>query len=596
MGIRSVTSANTSEENKPFSDADLRPHPRLIMTPQRLAALQQGSSRHLKARIRELADAMLDQPVAERVMEGRRLLTVSRAVLDRCSILGLAHLLWGGPYAARVRDELAAVAAFRDWNPAHFLDTAEMAAAVAIGLDWCWDALTPDERAGAESALLRHALGPVADTDGWWQTHHNNWNQVCYGGLVMAALAIAPQHSAVVHHWLTAARHGIEPGLRVYAPEGVYLEGPTYWEYGTMYSVLLADSLKTAIAADWGVAHAAGFLASAHFAQACTAPSGFPFCYGDSWHRTLLLAPLPWMFTQLGDSQGCAWAQTHLARFQSGARFLAYAALWSAETAAQQADAEAPNKLTWIGHGLVEVASLRSAWTADAWWIGLKAGHLQVSHGHLDAGSIELEAGGVRWFTDLGPEPDIYNRLDGWTTEQQAHRWTYLRTHNRGHNLIQIGHGAQRVAGHNPIRGGAGWAVATLSAAYADVANTVQRGVALFENGILIQDEIDGLRDKAVSWQVYTHVDITCHGDRAILRHAGRSLTVRVVEPHGAVFSIASAQPETEVEEQNHLYRRLVVEVPIHDSAIRVRVFCGEGHVPPLQRLDDWHSEPPKNL
>ena len=597
----------------PFNPLDLRPHPRLIVAPQRLARLQRGSATHLTSRIRELADAMLEQPVVERVMDGRRLLTVARSVLDRCSILGLAHLLWGGPYAARVRDELAAVAAFSDWNPAHFLDTAEMAAAVAIGLDWCWDALTPDERAGAASAIVRHALGPVAQADGWWQTHHNNWNQVCYGGLVMAALTVAPEHPTVVEKWLSEARNGIEPGLRVYGPEGVYLEGPTYWEYGTTYSVLMADALKTAMNADWGVAHAAGFLASAGFAQACTAPSGLPFCYGDSWHRPLLLAPLPWMFSQLGDAESLAWAQAHLARFKSEARFLAFATLWSADVVEAQAipsqavhpqavhpqaGARSHDNLTWVGHGLVEVASLRSAWTPDAWWIGLKAGHLQVSHGHLDAGSIELEAFGVRWFTDLGAEAEIYNRLDGWTTEQQAHRWNYLRTHNHGHNVLQIGHGAQQVAGHNPIKSGAGWAVANLSAAYADVADTVHRGVALFENGILIQDEIFGLREKAVHWQIFTQAEITCHGDSATLRHAGQSLTVRIVEPVGAIFSTASALPNSAIEDQNHLYRRLVVELrsaelqaaelPIQETTLRVRIFCGDGQLPPAQRLATW--------
>ena len=603
MGLCQVIETISPAGTQPFKAGDLRPHPRLIITPQRLAGLQRGSAPHLTSRIRELADAMLEQPVVERVMEGRRLLTVARSVLDRCSILGLAHLLWGGPYAARVREELAAVAAFSDWNPAHFLDTAEMAAAVAIGLDWCWDALTPDERAGAASAIVRHALGPVAQADGWWQTHQNNWNQVCYGGLVIAALTVAPEHPTIVEKWLSEARNGIEPGLRVYDPEGVYLEGPTYWEYGTTYSVLMADALNTAINADWGVAHAAGFLASAGFAQACTAPSGLPFCYGDSWHRPLLLAPLPWMFSQLGDAERLAWAQAHLARFKSGPRFLAFATLWSADVVKAPADpaqtvhskagAKAQDTLTWVGHGLVEVASLRSAWTPDAWWIGLKAGHLQVSHGHLDAGSIELEAFGVRWFTDLGAEAEIYNRLDGWTTEQQAHRWNYLRTHNRGHNVLQIGHGEQQVAGHNPIKSGAGWAVANLSAAYADVADTVHRGVALFENGILIQDEISGLKEKSVRWQVFTTAEVTCHGSTATLQLGGQSLTIRILEPEGAVFSTDSAQPESAVEDQNHGFRRLVVEVPLsksplQENTVSVRIFCGDGQLPPAQRLVTW--------
>ena len=62
------------------------------------------------------------------------MLKTARKMLKRASVLGLAWHLWGDDrYAARGRAELLAVAAFEDWNPHHFLDTAEMAAAVSIG-------------------------------------------------------------------------------------------------------------------------------------------------------------------------------------------------------------------------------------------------------------------------------------------------------------------------------------------------------------------------------------------------------------------------------------------------------------------------------
>ncbi|MEZ5136339.1 MAG: hypothetical protein R2699_15110 [Acidimicrobiales bacterium] len=51
--------------------------------------------------------------------------------------LGLVWLVEGDPaYAARGWAELEALIAFPDWNPIHFLDTAEMTHAVAVGYDW----------------------------------------------------------------------------------------------------------------------------------------------------------------------------------------------------------------------------------------------------------------------------------------------------------------------------------------------------------------------------------------------------------------------------------------------------------------------------
>ncbi len=562
-------------------------HPRLLITPERLAALADPAAKPLTDRLRVLADGMLGQPPAERVLDGRRLLTVSRLVLDRCSVLGLAHQLWGGPYAERVRVELAAVSAFSDWHPVHFLDTAEMAAAVALGLDWCWDALPEADRTQAIDALDRLAFAPALAEKHWWKSRDNNWNQVCFGGLVMAALAIHPSHGSSAQRIIAEARTGIAAGLHAYAPEGVYPEGPTYWEYGTTYSVLMADALHTAAGEDWGLAAAPGFLASVRFAQVCTAPSGLPFCYGDAWHGRMPLAPAVWMAARLGDDAVVGWARAHLAGSISRTRFLPFAMLWASD--GQSAPAATPT--VWCGHGPVEVASLRSAWRPRALWAGLKAGALRVNHGHLDAGSIELELDGVRWFTDLGAEPDIYARTDGWGTDQESHRWDYLRTSNAGHNLVMVGGRRQCVDGHNPIRVSGSAAVADLSTAYADCTRSASRGIALLgEAALLIQDEFTGLPAESLFWQVFTGAHIQTAGAEATLVQDGCRLTVRVLEPAGAVFRERSATPPTAAEEQNVGFRRLVLELPAVAGDRRIRVLCSRGPVeaPPPRPLSAW--------
>src|SRR5574337_466015 len=89
-----------------------------------------------------------------------------------------------------------AVSAFPDWNPSHFLDVAEMSHAVAIGYDWLYDFLSAADRAIVRKALVTHGLRPSLELyraqKGWVAVSHN-WNEVCNGGMVLAALAIADE-------------------------------------------------------------------------------------------------------------------------------------------------------------------------------------------------------------------------------------------------------------------------------------------------------------------------------------------------------------------------------------------------------------------
>ena len=93
---------------------------------------------------------------------GPRLLAQSRHCLDRIYTLALLYRLDGKPqYLERAIRELRAAADFKDWNPSHFLDTAEMTHAFAIGYDWLYPALSPEERAWMRAALIEKGLNPA---------------------------------------------------------------------------------------------------------------------------------------------------------------------------------------------------------------------------------------------------------------------------------------------------------------------------------------------------------------------------------------------------------------------------------------------------
>ena len=168
------------------------------------------------------ADSYLSAPPLTYKLIGPRLLRVSVECVTRMYTLGLAWRLTGqNSYADKAIENLLAVCNFKDWNPSHFLDTAEMSHAVAIGYDWFFHYLDPEARNKIRLGLIKHGLQQgvaayqINEETGdqkyipeakkrppnWWATAEMNWNQVCNGGLLIGALAVAetdPEYAEII--------------------------------------------------------------------------------------------------------------------------------------------------------------------------------------------------------------------------------------------------------------------------------------------------------------------------------------------------------------------------------------------------------------
>ena len=143
-------------------------HPRLLIDGETVARVRKlveadpvaaAAYRQVKAE----ADKVLGQPASKyEIPDGRRLLRVSRRVKERVRTLAFIFLAEGGrKYVDRAWAELEAAAKFKDWNPAHFLDTAEMTHALALGYDWLHEQWTPDQRRTLREAIVRLGLRPA---------------------------------------------------------------------------------------------------------------------------------------------------------------------------------------------------------------------------------------------------------------------------------------------------------------------------------------------------------------------------------------------------------------------------------------------------
>lgn len=282
-----------------------RGHPRLLATAadftalrSRVAADEQLIRWH--AALTSQATALLTAPASKyEIPDGLRLLATSRRVLDRVQTLGL---LWQLDHDRRWADrawrELKAAAAFKDWNPRHFLDTAEMTHAFAIGYDWLYDAWNDAQRRTLQAAIVKHGFTPalaVYAKGGWWVKTRNNWNQVCNGGLGIGALALAEVEPALAARVLHTGLNSVQTAMGEFAPDGACIEGPGYWHYATRYQIALLAALQSALGTDFDLATLPGVAQTGWFPLHITSPIGQTFNYADGGSGKIYAPQLFWL-------------------------------------------------------------------------------------------------------------------------------------------------------------------------------------------------------------------------------------------------------------------------------------------------------------
>jgi hypothetical protein len=546
---------------------ELPPHPRLLAHETDWARLKVrlANERDLAAYHEALiAEARQLLPLApvERIMTGHRLLAVSRELLRRVTLWGYAWRTTGEEtFARRAEQEMLAAAHFADWNPSHFLDVGEATAALALGYDWLHEVLTPDARAAIRTAIvekgLRPGLDPAADHNAWHQAEHN-WSQVGFGGLTLGALAVGDELPVEAGQLLELARAGIKHGLKPYAPDGVYPEGPMYWGYGTTFQVLMIAALETALGTDWGLRSAPGFLASGGGYLQTIGPTGLAFNFSDGIERLGFQPPLFWFARVTADpglllfERGRLTTPDDRAAVARQNRFATLVALWWPDRGMDAAEPRLP--LHWHGRGKNPLVVFRESWSdSRSAYLAAKAGAAEINHGHMDAGSFVYEVDGVRWAVDLGLQP--YESLESkginlFDPTQDSDRWAVYRLNNHSHNTLTFDGQLHRVAGHASVErffaeADRRFAILDLSPVFAGQVGQVRRGFQLQpDRGFIVQDEIVGLTaGQTIRWQMATRAEAALHGSTATLTQDGRTLTVRVLAPAGARFTVVPADP-----------------------------------------------------
>jgi hypothetical protein len=436
-------------------------HPRLILTPELEYTLwdRLDSGDSLVAGGMQLlmrhAESMLELEPLVRQQRGRRLLGVSREAIRRLTTLALAHRFErDGRYLSKLEEELRAVCSFSDWNPSHFLDVAEMAAGVALALDWAGEWLAPEVKEQAQFALVNKALKPglASSSHNWWITTDNNWNLVCHGGLSLAALTVYEKEPELASAILHQAVEHIPLALAPYAPEGIYPEGASYWFYATTYLCTVISAYESALGTDFGFLSAPGVQESAVFSQVLAGPSGDYFNFFDSglggFHSLTHFGLLAWFAHRSGGSFDWSSYGVELEAALSdstsltGPRFFPAHLLYLA-TLERGNQEEYSWPEAWSAGGNEPLVIMRDRLNRkEAFFVAAKGGRAADNHGNMDAGSFVFEVNGVRWSVDPGNQD--YHTLEQilggalWNTAQDSPRWSLLTKHSAGHSTLTV--------------------------------------------------------------------------------------------------------------------------------------------------------------
>ena len=564
-----------------FAPAEMA-HPRLILRSGDFDALhrlveQDSVAQRMHKYIVTRADKLSTLPPSIRKMTGKRLLGVSRDVLERVSMWSyLYHFTGKIEYAQYAEREMLAAAAFTDWNPSHFLDVGEMTAALALGYDWLYDVLPEASRATIAEAIAEKGLKAAELSKYWWYTGVNNWNSVCNAGLIMGAIAIADRYPELAQRHIAKSIKSNHLAMPSYGPEGVYPEGYGYWDYGTWFQVLLIESLRSAGCDTEGLEKYPGFLESARFMDYMQSFNRKVYNFSDDGAAYDMSNPLLyWFAAETGDmtllyNERIITSSTKHLRIGSR-RLLAVAMLFMTRCDISKV-APSPNRC-WAGQGAQPIFICRD----KDFYLGAKGGSPSLPHAHMDAGSFVYEWGGVRWALELGSQN--YHSLekvgvDLWNMKQASQRWEVFRLALDSHNTLMVNGKRLRVNGSAPMtatytapnRSGATFDLSTL---YFDLERAVRTITVDGKGKLTVVDDMKaGVKACDVRWTICTPATPNIISDNEIeLTLNGRKVLLRAATPKGQVKAfVLPNTPQRSFDVENKGTQRVGFEMRLAGS------------------------------
>ncbi|MGL4684482.1 MAG: heparinase II/III domain-containing protein [Hafnia alvei] len=548
-------------------------HPRLLAKASDFDSIKQkmNTNQDMKLLVSEIirrADESLKKETITFHLTGNdaspSLLDTSRKAIDIILNNAFAwHITHDNKYAKKAIDTMLAIAEFPDWNAkSRYLDAGEMMFAQAIGYDWLYAKLDPEQEQTIRDSLLTDGINwgmkayqdndPQASSLGfpWWAT---NWNEVCNGGTLAAILATAefwPEKSAAL---LNNIIPSLKMGLDAYKPDGASAEGPVYWSYGMTYRVIAQEMLSTAFNNDFGLSDDPVLSKTAWYRYAIEGTTGNGFNYGDGVEDQGYTPAWAWLGKRFNQpaiiNASNAQMQQAIQRSQSKKpwgefdRFLPLYALWFPESLSTESN-NTPE--TFIFHGPSELFVYKKEQPTSI-YLGVKSGTNKANHAHQDLGSFIFELDNIRWASDLGK--DYYN-LPGYFDNKV--RPTYFRISALSHNTITFDDRNQSPEGTATLTtSGDKSIIVDLTNAYPGIAHKITRNFKILDDrNIKITDEIEKSNSQhEYRWAMVTTARVSIDKNKATLTKDGKTLLITANKD--ASFIESSTNPGDDQQKKN---------------------------------------------
>lgn len=541
-----------------FGKTEIQPHhPRLLFTTTEEKAVKKlikkdPLARQLAAFLKTKADSIAEAPqIPYKMDKYGNMLWTSRAYVLRLGTLSLAYRLYGEQkYLDAANKTLLWVCGYKDWDPKHYLDTAEMTTAVAIAYDWLFDALPETTRKIIKGSIYKNAISNVLREyekggPGSWAKRETNWNVVCNTGMTLGALAVAEDYPKETATILENAAHYMPNCLKHFAPDGVCYEGPAYWGYTNSYLSLYLKAVNDNGGDQGGIGQLPGVSRTALFYKRTLTPSGQRFNFGNASAEEVLNTPAFFFFSKhYGQPEIAEWFRKEIEKtirqnqpmhqlfFLSLPWFNPASPAQNEQIPALEVYHNSINDLLVLNVDRKEKGSV---------FLVAKGGLPNQAHQQMDCGTFIIESDSVCWTEDLGA--DDYALPGFWDGKPGGDRWKYFRNNNFSHNTLNIDRQPQYANGkafvcEENTHTAHPYARLDLSEVYKVQAHKAFRKFTLInDHTIEVEDEVEVRNTSStVFWTAATKADVTINGSVAQLQKDGKVFYFRILSPEGTTF------------------------------------------------------------
>jgi hypothetical protein len=470
------------------------------------------------------------------------------------------------------------------------LFAAETGAALAETVYLLGDQLAPEVCERVRQEVTRHVFNPYLaySRQHWWHKGPLNWNGVCNGAIGLAFLRLERDPQTLAEA-LSMALEGFEAYLASgFEPDGGSIEGISYWNYGLMYYVTLAELLRERSHGQLDLLAAPRLKDVARYPLDMALSSGMYINFGDAVEETALTPGLVQRLaerTGLDDIRGLLISPD---KFEGG------------EPTAAKLPIMLRNMVWWDG----QLRAFPAAASQDAYLpacamikltgqtragqplaLASKAGHTDGHHSHTDIGTFIVHIAGETLICD--PGRGLYSRE--YFREQ---RYQNIFCNSFSHSVPRIGgqlqHPGPEFGGSKQYRGtivehsardGAKFVVIDMQGAYAIAGlklarRTLQLSPLIGEISLADQFAFDetplSIEEAFLTW---CPVEIQGATARILGHHTTLALTL--LEPAGLVFAAQSLAEECRINHRPDHLTRLAVTLPVGTEHFRLQIIPG---------------------